>query len=124
MSEIIFYLKQKNEKLAAKLRALTRRRDNLDYLWPVEDFRDLYSIGREDVDRLLATLANETDYERIIFDIGFLTDSSLYLLYCCDRIYIPKAKSVWEENQKNALEELLVREGLEEVIDSIRYVAS
>lgn len=124
MSEIIFYLKQKNEKLAAKLRALTRRRDDLDYLWPVEDFRDLYSIGREDVDRLLATLANETDYERIIFDIGFLTDSSLYLLYCCDRIYIPKAKSVWEENQKNALEELLVREGLEEVIDSIRYVAS
>ncbi len=96
----------------------------MDYLWPVEDFRDLYSIGREDVDRLLATLANETDYERIIFDIGFLTDSSLYLLYCCDRIYIPKAKSVWEENQKNALEELLVREGLEEVIDSIRYVAS
>lgn len=78
---------------------------------------------REDVDRLLTVISGETGYERVIFDIGFLTDTALYLLYCCDRIYIPKAQSLWEEKQANSLERLLVKEGLEEVLESIRYIA-
>lgn len=123
LSELIFYLKQRNEKLALKLQNLLMQWESMDYVGPVEDFRDLYSICRDDVDRLLAMLTNETGYERVVFNVGFLTDASLYLLYCCDRIYIPKAQSLWEENQKNALERLLVREGLEDVIESIRYVA-
>lgn len=124
MSEVIFYLKQHTEKLSLKLRLLIRQWEGVDYLYPVEDYRDLYSLNRQDVDRLLSVLANETEYERIVFDVGFLNDSSLYLLYCCDRVYIPRARNSWEENQKNALEHLLIREGLEEVVESIRYVSS
>ena len=123
LSELIFYLKQRNEKLALKLKNLLMQWENMDYVGPVEDFRDLYSICRDDVDRLLAMLANETGYGRVVFDVGFLTDASLYLLYCCDGIYIPKAQSLWEENQKNALERLLLREGLEDMIENIHYVA-
>ena len=79
----------------------------------------LYSV----VDGLMTVISGETGYERVIFDIGFLTDTALYLLYCCDRIYIPKAQSLWEEKQANSLERLLVKEGLEEVLESIRYIA-
>lgn len=122
MSEVIFYLKQHSEKLAAKLRRMITQCDGMDYLGAVEDFRDLYTLCREDVDRLLSLFAHETGYERVVFDVGFLTDSSLYLLYCCDRIYIPRAQSRWEEQRRAALERLLVREGLEEVIDNIQYV--
>ena len=68
-------------------------------------------------------IASETGYERVIFDIGFLTDTALYLLYCCDRIYIPKAQTSWEEEQADGLEKLLVKEGLEDVLESIRYIA-
>ncbi len=122
MSEVIFYLKQHSEKLAAKLRRMITQCNGMDYLGAVEDFRDLYTLCREDVDRLLSLFAHETGYERVVFDVGFLTDSSLYLLYCCDRIYIPRAQSRWEEQRRAALERLLVREGLEEVIDNIQYV--
>lgn len=124
MSEIIFYLKQKSDKLSAKVRALAKEWEGSDYLYPVEDYRDLYSISRDDVDRLLLMLADETDYERVVFDVGFLNDTALYLLYCCDRIYIPRAKNNWEENQRNALERLLTREGLEDMVESIRYVSA
>ena len=123
LSEIIFYLKQKNERLALKLRQLVQTRNGMDHIRPVTDFRDLYSLCREDVDRLLTVIASETGYERVIFDIGFLTDTALYLLYCCDRIYIPKAQTSWEEEQADGLEKLLVKEGLEDVLESIRYIA-
>lgn len=123
MSEVIFYLKQQKDKLSLKLRVLIQQGEEVDYLYPVEDYRDLYSMNREDMDSLLSVLANETEYERIVFDVGFLNDSSLYLLYCCDKVYIPQARNTWEENQKNALEHLLVREGLGEMLDSIHYVS-
>lgn len=123
LSEIIFYLKQKNSRLALKLRQLVQFSDGMDHIRPAADFRDLYSLCREDVDRLLTVIAGETGYERVVFDIGFLTDAALYLLYCCDRIYIPKAQCRWEEEQASGLEKLLIKEGLEEVLESIRYIA-
>lgn len=123
LSEIIFYLKQKNERLSLKLRELIQAKNGIDHIRPVADFRDLYSLCREDVDRLLTVIAGETGYERVVFDIGFLTDAALYLLYCCDRIYIPKAQNLWEKEQVNGLEKLLIKEGLEEVLESIRYIA-
>jgi hypothetical protein len=124
MSEIVFYLKEKNEKLAVKMAALIRNWEGIDCLYPVQDYRDLYSLNRDDMDRLLSVLANETEYERVVFDVGFLSDSALYLLYCCDRIYIPRAKNTWEENQKSAMERLFVKEGLEEMMESIQYVSA
>jgi hypothetical protein len=104
--------------------ALVRGWEGIDCLYPVEDYRDLYSLNRDDMDRLLSVLANETDYERVVFDVGFLNDSALYLLYCCDQIYIPRARNSWEENQKIAMERLFVREGLEEMVESIQYVSA
>ena len=71
LSEIIFYLKQKNERLALKLRQLVQQSYGMDHIRPVTDFRDLYSLCREDVDRLLTVISGETGYERVIFDIGF-----------------------------------------------------
>lgn len=122
MSELIFYLKQRNVKLAWKLQPLIQERGGIDYIGPVEDYRDLYSLNREDIDLLLTVLAKETGYEQVIFDVGYLSDSALYLLYCCNRVYMPQAQTSWEENQKNSLEYLLTREGLGEMAESIRYV--
>jgi hypothetical protein len=124
MSEIVFFLKENNEKLAEKMETLIRTWEGIDCLYPVEDYRDLYSLNRDDVDRLLSVLANETEYERVVFDVGFLSDSALYLLYCCDQIYIPRARNSWEENQKTAMERLFVREGLEDMVESIQYISA
>ncbi len=121
LSELIFYLKRRSEKLAVKIRELVKEWEGVDYIYPVEDYRDLYSMGREDVDKLLSVLSGETDYERVVFDVGFLNDPALYLLYCCHRIYMPVARNSWEENQKNAFERLLDREGLGEMRNHICY---
>lgn len=124
MSELVFYLKQHSEKIALKLRVLVQKWKGMDCIYPVEDYRDLYSLNCEEIDLLLSVLAEETDYELVLFDVGFLSDASLYLLYCCDRIYIPQAVNDWEENQKKSLERLLEREGMEEMKSNIHYVSA
>lgn len=123
LSEIIFYLKQRSEKLSVKLREVVSDREGFDYINPAQDYRDLYSINRDDIDKFLAVLSRETDYDCVVFDVGFLNDSALYLLYCCECIYMPSARNVWEENQKNAFEQLLIREGLGELLENIHYVS-
>lgn len=124
MSELVFYLKQHSEKIALKLRVLVQKWKGMDCIYPVEDYRDLYSLNCEEIDLLLSVLAEETDYDLVLFDVGFLSDAALYLLYCCDRIYIPKAVNDWEENQKKSLERLLEREGMEEMKGNIQYVSA
>lgn len=123
LSEVIFYLKQRSGKLSARLREVVCSREGFDYVYPAQDYRDLYSMTRDDIDCLLAVLSAETDYSRIVFDVGFLNDSALYLLYCCEKIYMPHAGNIWEENQKNAFEQLLVREGLGDLLGNICYVS-
>lgn len=122
MSELVFYLKQRREKAALKLQSLVQRRYRMDYIYPVEDYRDLYSLEREDVDLLLTILAEETPYHAVIFDVGFVSEAALYLLYRCDRLYLPRARDQWEQNKQSSWKELMAREGLEGALQQIVYI--
>lgn len=122
MSELIFYLKQRREKLAIKLLSLVRDCDGMDCIYPVEDYRDLYSLLPEDIDRLLTFFSEETSYEAVYFDVGFVSEASLYLLYRCDRIMLPKAANQWEANKQSSWESLLIREGMEGALKNIEYI--
>lgn len=37
----------------------------------MEDYRDLYELSAKDLERLLLVLAEDTEYEKVVFDIGF-----------------------------------------------------
>ena len=49
MSEVIFYLKQRKDKLALKLETLIISASELDYIMAVEDYRDLYAMDCENI---------------------------------------------------------------------------
>ncbi len=122
MSELIFYLCKKADRLTQKLRAMIQEQDGMHYIAPVKDYRDLYNLQREDIDALLAVLAQDTVYDRVVFHIGFWSDAMLYLMYCCDRVLFPQAQSSWQQNQQKAMEKFMLREGMGEVWEQVEYV--
>lgn len=123
MSELIFYLQQNKDKLAVKIQALTRRQDGIDCITAVEDYRDLYSMKAVDLRHLLQVLAEETEYQKILFDIGYLDESSLELMRHCDILYLPKAGSDIQQNKQASFEQLLIREGDHDMLERIQFVA-
>ena len=122
MSELIFYLQQNKDKLAVKIQALAQRQDGIDCIAAVEDYRDLYSMKVVDLRHLLQVLAEETEYQKILFDIGYLGESSLELMRHCDILYLPKAGSDIQQNKQSSFEQLLIREGDQDMLERIQFV--
>lgn len=115
MSEVIFYIRQKKEKLALKLESIIVTEQKLDCLLTVEDYRDLFYMTKEDMNKLIQVLLLETDYEKIVFDIGFITDAMMVLLEKADRIFMPEARHPIQKSKQQAFERLILREHLEQI---------
>lgn len=122
MSEVVFYLRQKKEKLALKLETLVYQWAGADILSGVEDYRDLLSITREDIQSFLEILLGQTGYEKIFFDIGILQESMMYLMEQCSRLYMPKPAAETQECKLKAFRELLRKEGKDRLLGQILYV--
>lgn len=113
MSEVIFYLKQRKEKLALKLETIVVSVDEVDHILAVEDYRDLYSLSCEDIRCFLKVLLQQTEYERIVFDIGYLGDSALYLMEQCSQLYMPRAVTKTQKSKEQSFFRFLQREDYE-----------
>lgn len=122
MSELIFYLRQRKDKTGIKLLSLTRHYAGIDCIGTVEDYRDLYSMRKEDLQKLLEVLAEETEYQKIIFDIGFISETSLELMRSCDCLYLPLPCSEVQKKKQESFQKLLLREGMEETAGRIQFV--
>jgi len=122
MSEIIFYLKQRKEKLALKLETVIFSLDGLDYILAVEDYRDLHSLNCMDMQNLLEVISGQTEYEKVIFDIGFFGEAPLYLMEQCSRLYMPNAITKQQLSKQRAFQRLLLREGKDTLIQAFQTI--
>lgn len=122
MSEVIFYLKQRKEKLALKLETVVVSKERTDYIFAVEDYRDLYSLNSEDIRHFLEVLSQQADYETIIFDIGCLSEAMLYLMEHCDSLYMPQAETKQQKSKEAAFWRLLHRENHEPLLESFQRI--
>jgi hypothetical protein len=122
MSEVIFYLKQRKEKLALKLETIVISKNNLSMIPTVEDYRDLYSLNCEDIRHFLKVLLQQTEYGKIIFDIGFMSDAVLYLLDRCNAVHMPKAVTVTQKRKQQSFIDFLQREGYAQIEKNILFV--
>lgn len=122
MSEVIFYLQQRKDKLALKLDSLVYEWEQVDYLLAVENYRDLHQMTREDMACFLKILSEETSYEKFIFDVGYLGEACQYLLEECNRIYMPSPKTIVQEKKQRAWEQAWERQGKGEILEEICQV--
>lgn len=123
MSEVIFYLQQRKERLALKLESLVYEWEQMEYLPAVENYRDLHQMTREDMAFFLNILLQETPYERLVFDVGFLGEAGEYLLEQSDKIYMPYPVSSVQEGKQRACEQAWEKLGKTEITDKIYHTA-
>ncbi len=121
MSEVLFYLRQGKGKLSFKLDSIVFSRGNLDYLFAVEDYRDLQDMTQGDARELLRVLPTQKKYECFYFDIGLLSRATLELLESCRVIYMPEAVTQMQLSKKEAFERNMYREGKEQLVRKIQY---
>lgn len=88
MSEVLYYLKQKNETLPSKWESLIQKGNGYDVLGPVAHYRDLFELHEAELADFLAYLHNHTVYEQVVFDIGVFGDAFPLLLAECKDIYL------------------------------------
>ncbi len=123
MSEVIFYLQQRKEKLALKLDSLVHEGKRAEYLLAVENYRDLHQMNREDMGSFFQTLCHETPYEKIVFDVGYLGEAGEYVLEHSDKIYMPIPNTKAQEMKQSACEQGWQRQGYGEILEKIYQVA-
>lgn len=123
MSEVVYYIKQKKDKLAFKLGSVIKRhKDGYNYILSVEDYRDLYSISPEDMECFTDVLASGMMYDKVVFDTGYVHESLLKLLQVCDVLILPEASGQIQENKQHSFERLLIRNGMDNVVQNIQYI--
>lgn len=122
MSEVIFYLKQRKDKLALKLETLVVSMDKLDCIFSVEDYRDLYSLNCDDIRLFLKILLQQTEYEKVIFDIGYMGESAIYLMEQCSQLYMPKPVTQTQKSKEQSFCRFLLREDHEQMVKNIQRV--
>lgn len=124
MSEAIYYIKHKKDKLAFKLESIIKHHsDGYSYILPVEDYRDLYSISADDIECFADVVTCNMLYDKVVFDTGCINEALLKLFEISDVLILPRASGVIQENKQHSFERLLIRNGMDKTLQNIKYVA-
>lgn len=118
MSELLYYIRQGKENAALKMRSIVREFMGIESIYPVEDYRDLYGMSEDDAWKFLSLLSHDNAYDAVVFDIGYLSETSLLFLQQCDRVYLPEASCETERTCLQSFNDLLVKDGMEELTAS------
>ena len=61
-------------------------------------------------------------YDKVVFDIGYISEASLKLLSLCDVLIVPEPSGIIQANKQHSFERVLIRSGMEKTINNIKHV--
>ncbi len=106
MSELLFYLKQREEMSGEVFSGLVQKEKGLDSIGPVRWSAELREVSKEDIENLFRFLETKTEYDTVAVAIGQFDAAGLMMLRYCDVILIP----VWETEEGRALQTEFLRQ--------------
>ena len=80
LSEFIYYLKENNPNITAKMKSLLHYIGNLAYLSGLTHGLDLFSLTKEEVSNWTEDLKNHTDYDAVVFYISYYCEAVVEIL--------------------------------------------
>lgn len=89
MSDLLYYVRQRDGAVTLRLNSIIRTVNNLDYIPPVKTPWDIREVPWADWEWFLSELCKSSGYELIILDVGTEVDEIFRLLDLCGRIYMP-----------------------------------
>ncbi len=92
MSELLFYVRQREPALSERLASLRQEGEGMDSLAPVRWSTELQDITREDMAYLLHCIEQKGRYNTLVLAAGQFDAAGIAILRCCDSILTP----VWD----------------------------
>lgn len=129
LSDVLYFVRQKNRNLAHKISSMTEMIGNMEYIPPVRFPEEIQNATKEEWEYLLDILIYEGAYEVLILDMGKSMDGLWELLNRCDYIYVPVLSDVVSDAKIKHMERILDKQewtSLREKIVRVRppYYAS
>ena len=117
LSELIFYIKQRDDKLIIKLQELVQETKEYAYLSGVRYCEDLFGLNKDDISYLFKKLDIESLYDTIVCDVGGLGSQSIELLKKCNLIYMPIFSEKEAKEQQNVFIRQMKEIGRGKILD-------
>ncbi len=89
LSDFLYYLKNKDYQLNSIMNSHTNYIDSISYLSGISIGLDLISLTKEDVSLWIENIKAYTDYDLIIFYLGFYSEAAVELLKQSSEILVP-----------------------------------
>lgn len=112
LSDLLYYSKQKNINIGARLSEFTISMQNLDILPPAEFPEDIKGIKPVCWSDLFSRILNETKYDYLIIDIGPEVSDICSVISFCDIVFVPLRRDKLAEAKNRDFMEYIKNAGV------------
>ncbi|MCH5273278.1 MAG: hypothetical protein J1E35_06355 [Lachnospiraceae bacterium] len=106
ISELLFYVKQRESELPERLCSLMQKGEYVDSFAPVRWSTELRDITKEDMECLLRCIEMKTEYCAAVLAVGQFDAAGSAVLGCCDIVLTP----VWDTEEGHKIQEEFLRQ--------------
>lgn len=96
LSEFIYYLKDDNPNLIMMMKSLIQTHGKLSVLSGLSHGFDLLSITKDDISKMIEQIRLYTDYQAVIFYIGFYNEAMMELIQQSKTVYLVSDRNNYE----------------------------
>ena len=123
LGDLMYYARQEQDELGARIASMVRVHDGLEYLIPIPLITDLKEITVNEWKNLLEKILEESVYENLVLDIDDSVDGLFEILELCDWIYTPVLDEESANQKVSRYETNLQLLGLSSILEkSIRFL--
>lgn len=110
ISDLIYYVKQKNNNLYLKISSLINKIETFDYIIGLSHWNDLFELQEEEVKQIINAIRSHLNYEVLIVEMGSMNHFSIALMEECDCIYQPIQKGeIYQEKDKEFRRQVILK---------------
>ncbi len=116
MTDLIYFLRQKDENFLFHLSSVIRTLGGLEYIPPALSPLDLLEVSGEEWLAFLQEVAGFREYDAVLLDLSWQIDGLFAILKSCDRIYMPVLDDMISLAKLKQYEQLMRLLDMEEIL--------
>lgn len=120
LTDLLYYLETAPEKFALRLRTMTEKVGELDFIPPVQSGQNLFEIQPAQWKALLSAIAGAGEYEYILLDLSDSLQGLFDILRLCTLVYTFVREDAYAEAKVRHYEHLLQLYEYEDVLGNTR----
>lgn len=119
LMDLMYFLDGSEDKFLLKLAGMTEQFGDFSYIPPAISYEDFMLVRGQEWVRLVETIAEKSDYELIVLDLGDQMQGLFDLLSVCDKVYTITKPDGIAMAKMTAFEEALRISQKEEVLNKM-----